>query len=63
MAGALLGLALIGLSTPLIYYAAELKQYSTEVAATLGLSAVAITTGRLTVRRYLVVSALGAVLL
>jgi hypothetical protein len=61
-AAALLGLALLACSAPFVYYSAEFKQYSTEVAATVGLSAVAIAT-RPTLRRYVAVALLGAVLL
>ena len=61
--GVLLSLALLAVSTPLVYYAAEFKQYSVEVAAVTGLTAAAITAGRLTARRYLVVCGLAAALL
>lgn len=61
--GVLLSLALLAVSPTLIYYAAEFKQYAVEVAAVTGLTAVAITTGRLTARRYLVVCGLAAALL
>ena len=61
--GVLLALALFACSGSLILYSSEFKQYSTEVAAVLALSAVAITDKRLTARRYLVVAALGAALL
>jgi len=61
--GVLLGLVLFACSSSLVYYSVEFKQYSTEVAAGLALSAVAIPTALLTARRYLVVSLLGAILL
>jgi dolichyl-phosphate-mannose-protein mannosyltransferase len=60
---ALLALALFACSHTLIFYSVEFKQYSTEVAATLALLLAAIPLGHLTARRYLAVSALGAVLL
>lgn len=60
---ALLGLALMACSAPLLYYSAEFKQYSTEVMATLALTAVAVAPGRLTLRRYVAVTLLGCVLL
>ena len=63
-AGGLLALALLAVSAPLLYYAAEFKQYGVEVAAVAGLTAVAIPAGeRLTSRRYLVVAAVAAALL
>ena len=59
----LLGVALLACSSSFIYYSAEFKQYSTEVAVALLLSVVAVTLGRLTLRRYVLVSLLGTVLL
>ncbi len=61
--GALLALGLFACSQTLIVYSVEFKQYSTEVAATLALLLAAIPLGHQTARRYLAVSALGAVLL
>jgi len=59
-AGALIALLLFACADGLIYYSTELKQYSCDVAAGLAISAVAITPGRPTWRRYAAASVVGA---
>lgn len=60
-AGALIALFLFACADGLIYYSTELKQYSCDVIAGLAISAVAITPGRPTWRRYAAASVVGAV--
>jgi hypothetical protein len=57
---ALIALVLFAAADGLIYYSTELKQYSSDVLLALAISAVAITPGRPTVRRYVAVCALAA---
>ena len=60
-AGALIALVLFACADGLIYYSTELKQYSCDVIAGLAISAVAITPGRPTWRRYAAACVVGAV--
>jgi hypothetical protein len=59
--GALIALLLFACAGSLVYYSSELKQYSCDVAAGLLISAVAITRGRPTWRRYGAASVVGAI--
>jgi hypothetical protein len=59
--GALIALLLFSCAGSLVYYSSELKQYSCDVTAGLAISAVAITRGRPTWRRYVAVSVVGAI--
>ncbi|MDO8585555.1 MAG: glycosyltransferase family 39 protein [Armatimonadota bacterium] len=61
--GVPVALGLFAISGPLIYFSSELKQYSSDVAVTLGLYAVAIILGKssLSARKLFLFGALGAI--